>query len=249
MFRKTIPDCTWSRLAPVLHGVGMRDIRELRDRIEAILWRLRTGSPWRDMPTELGSWSTNFNFFNRWSKRGTWKRLFEILRGETDDEWNFLDSTAVKLHADGHGARGRDKPSQAIGKSRGGWTTKLHARCDAHGNLIEIIATGGNVSDFTAAPALIENARAEYLIADKGYDSKTIREAANARGICDQIPTRKCTPRPNEHFDVDLYRLRHLVENFFCRIKRHRAVATRYDKLVRNFLAFVYVAAAMEALK
>jgi transposase len=99
--------------------------------MEAMLWRLRTGSPWRDLPTELGAWKTSYNFFNRWSKRGAWKKIFEALRGEMDDEWNFLDSTAVKLHADGHGARGRDKASQAIGKSRGGWTTKLHARCDA----------------------------------------------------------------------------------------------------------------------
>ena len=118
-----------------------------------------------------------------------------------------------------------------------------------HGNLIEIIATAGNVSDYTAAPLLIKNCSAEYLIADKGYDSNTIREAANERGISDQIPTRKTNSRPNEHFDVDLYRLRHLVENFFCRIKRYRAIATRYDKLVRNFLSFVYFAATLEALK
>jgi transposase len=249
MFRKTIPDETWSRLAPVLHAMGMHGIRELRDRIEAMLWRMRTGSPWRYLPTELGSWSTNFNFFNRWSKRGAWRKVFEALRGELDDEWNFIDSTSVKVHADAHGAVGRDKAAQAIGKSRGGWTSKLHVRCDAHGNLIEVIATGGNVSDFTAAPALIENCCAEYLIADKGYDSNKVRDTANARGICDQIPTRTCTTRSNRHFDVDLYRLRHIVENFFCRIKRHRAIATRYDKLVRNFLSFVYLAAAWEALK
>jgi transposase len=249
MFRKTIPEAIWSRLAPVLHATGMHATRELRDRIEAVLWRLRTGSPWRDLPTELGSWSTNYNFFNHWSKRDCWKSIFEALRGEVDDEWNFLDSSAVKAHADAHGAHGRDKAAQAIGKSRGGWTSKLHARCDAHGNLIEIIATGGNVSDYTVAPALIENSNAEYLIADKGYDSKTIRDAANARGISDQIPTRSCNPRPNGHFDAHLYRSRHLVENFFCRIKRYRAIATRYDKLVRNFLSFVYIAAAMEALK
>lgn len=93
--------------------------------------------------------------------------------------------------------RPQEEEAQAIGKSRGGWTSKLHTRCDAHGNLIEIVATGGNVSDYTAAPALVENCNAEYLIGDKGYDSNTIREAANARGISDQIPTRKNNGRPN----------------------------------------------------
>ena len=252
MFRTTIPDRTWSRLAPVLHSMGMHGIRELRDRIEAILWRMRTGSPWRDLPSELGAWSTNFNFFNRWSKRGVWQRVFEELRGELDHEWNFLDSSAVKLHADAHGAVGRDKQAQAIGKSHGGFTTKLHARCDAHGNLIQVIATGGNRHDSAVAGALIENCSAESLIADKAYDSNEIRDAAKARAISDHIPTRSGktgSKRPNDHFDPDLYRLRHLVENFFCRIKRHRAIATRYDKLIRNFLSLVYVAATMEALK
>lgn len=252
MFRKTIPDSTWSRLAPVLHSMGMHGIRELRDRIEAILWRMRTGSPWRDLPSELGSWSTNFNFFNRWSKRGAWQKVFEAFRGDLDHEWNFLDSSAVKLHADAHGAIGRDKEAQAIGKSHGGFTTKLHARCDAHGNLIQVIATGGNRHDSAIAPALIKDCRAEYLIADKAYDSKLIRTAAKDRGISDQIPTRSGktgSKQPNDHFDKELYRLRHLVENLFCRFKRHRAIATRYDKLIRNFLSFVYIAAAMEALK
>jgi transposase len=249
MYQATIPDENWNRLKPVLLSLGLRNIHELRVRMEALLWRLRTGCPWRALPTELGSWSTNFNFFNRWSKRGAWKKLFELLRGEVDDEWNFIDSSAVKAHADAHGARGKNKEAEAIGKSRAGWTTKLHARCDAHGNLIEILATGGNVSDYTLAPELIENCSAEYLVGDKGYDSKTIRDAANVRGICDQIPTRKTNGRPNDHFDRNLYRSRHLIENFFCRIKRKRAIATRYDKLIRNFLSFVYLAATMEALK
>ena len=102
------------------------------------------------------------------------------------------------------------------------------------------------------APLLIENCHADQLIADKGYDSKVIRDTAAERGICEQIPTRggKTGPKsPNVNFDSDLYRFRHLVENFFCRIKRHRAIATRYDKLIRNFLSFVYVAAALEALR
>lgn len=98
MFRASIPDCVWDRLEPILVELRMKRIRNLRLRMEGVLWRLRTGAPWRDLPTELGSWSTVFNFFNRWSKKGLWKQVFERLRGELDDEWGLIDSSYVKVH-------------------------------------------------------------------------------------------------------------------------------------------------------
>lgn len=249
MYREAIPDEGWHRLAPVLHAIGMRNIRQFRVRLEAVLHRLRTGCPWRDLPSELDAWSTNFNFFNRWSKRGAWKKLFEALRGEIDDEWNFIDSTHVKVHAHGHGARGRNKAEQAIGKSRGGWTSKLHARCDAHGNLIDFVLTTGNVHDCKAAPELLANCRAEAPVGDKGYDSQALRTLIRENGGVDHIPMRKESKDPNAHFDAYLYRLHQLVENFFCRLKVPRALATRYDKLARNFLSLAYVTVAMQAIK
>ena len=86
----------------------------------------------------------------------------------------------------------------------------------------------------------------EYVIADKGYDSQTLREAIEARGSQSVIPRRKNNTRGNDGMDWCLYKYRHLVENMFARIKHFRAIATRYDKLARNSasmlaLAFVIV--------
>ena len=123
LFRTAISDPVWNRLEPVLEEAGVRRIRDLRLRMEGVLWRLRTGAPWRDLATELGSWSTVFNFFNRWSQEGLWKRVFAGMRGELDLEWSFIDSSYVKVHQHASGAAGTTKQEEAIGKSRGGNTS------------------------------------------------------------------------------------------------------------------------------
>lgn len=238
-------DQVWNRLEPILVELGVKRIRNLRLRIEGVLWRLRTGAPWRDLPTELGSWSTVFNFFNRWSQKGLWERVFKLMRGELDLEWSFIDSSYVKVHQHATGAAGTTKEEEAIGKSRGGNTSKLHSRCDAHGNPAQFLLTAGNVSDFTMAEELIEDCHGGSIIADKGYDSAKIRKSAEKNGSVPVIPNRKSNHQPNPHFDEALYQLRHLIENLFARMKHFRAIATRYDKRARNFMSFVYLAAAM----
>lgn len=248
MYRWTIPDTTWSRLEPVLLKNGMRATKNLRLRIEAIRWRLRTGSPWRDQPRELGPWSSNFNFFNFWSKAAAWQRVFELLRGEPDNEWNFIDSSLSKAHRHAHGARGKNPASQGIGKSRGGWTSKIHTRCDALGNPIEFVLTPGNINDISAANQLTENCQADNLIADKGYDSQLFRDNAFERGIVPHIPRRQKKKTTNVGFDEELYKARHCIENFFCKLKDYRAIATRFDKLGRNFLSSIYLAATIISL-
>jgi transposase len=240
-----MPDTVWDRLEPVLVGAGVKRIRNLRLRIEGVLWRLRTGAPWRDLPTELGSWSTVFSFFNRWSQKGLWRKVFELLRGELDDEWSFIDSSYVKVHQHAAGAAGTTKEKEAIGKSRGGNTSKLHTRCDAHGNPAQFLLTAGNVSDFTMADQLLKDCRAQSVMADKGYDSSKVRKTIEGNGSIPVIPTREGNHQPNPHFDEALYQLRHLIENLFARMKHFRTIATRYDKRARNFMSFVYLAAAM----
>lgn len=245
MFRTSISDGVWARLEPVLVAGGMRRIRELRLRMEGVLWRLRTGAPWRDLPTELGSWSTVYNFFNRWSQKGLWEFVFEQLRYELDDEWNFIDSSYIKVHQHASGAAGTTRAEEGIGLSRGGNTSKLHARCDAHGNPALFLLTPGNVSDFRVAPQLLEDCKAESVVADKGYDSSKVRTQAKENGSIPVIPNRTCNHQPNPHFDKSLYKLRHIIENLFARMKQFRAFATRYDKRARNFMSVVYLVASM----
>ena len=95
------------------------------------------------------------------------------------------------------------------------------------------------------AEELIEDCHGGSIIADKGYDSGKVRKSAEKNGSVPVIPNRKSNHQPNPHFDEALYKLRHLIENLFARMKHFRAIATRYDKRARNFMSFVYLAAAM----
>ncbi len=84
-----------------------------------------------------------------------------------------------------------------------------------------------------------------YFIADKGYDSQAIRDKAIEHGMKAVIPKRKNAKQPNLDFDSYLYKLRHLVENMFARLKHFRSIATRYEKLVRNFKSMLYLACSL----
>ena len=167
--------------------------------------------------------------------------FFFDLRKEIDKEWVFIDGSYVRCHQHASGARrGFDR---AIGQSRGGNTTKIHLCVDSHGNPLDFKVTGGNVHDSQVAPELIELVgTGEYLIADKGYDSDAIRDKARKHKMKPIIPKRKNAKQPNPDFDSYLYKLRHLVENMFARLKQFRSIATRYEKLARNFESMIYLA-------
>jgi transposase len=124
-------------------------------------------------------------------------------------------------------------------------STKIHATTDALGNPTAFHLTGGQASDLAGADALLPGVTAATVIADKGYDAEArvlapLREAGQAA----VIPPRRNRTEQRE-YDHDLYAARHLIENFFCKLKQFRAIATRYDKTARNFLAAVYLAATI----
>ena len=131
---------------------------------------------------------------------------------------------------------------QAIGRSRGGLTTKIHALVDALGNPVELMLTPGQAHDLTCAEALIENANPDALIADKAYDADPFVDTLSEREITPVIPP-KTNRKIERECDFALYCERNLVERFFNQLKHFRAIATRYDKLARNFLAGVQLAA------
>ena len=131
------------------------------------------------------------------------------------------------------GRRKRGAFAQGIGTSRGGRTSKIHGLTDAAGRPRILLISPGNLSDMTMAPALIEAARGRFdkLIADRGYDSNAIRATRSRKA-----------PIP---YDRDAYRTRNLVERLWCRLKDWRRIATRYDKLATNYMAGVFLAAAI----
>ena len=141
--------------------------------------------------------------------------------------------------------RKRGAEAQAIGTSRGGRTTKTHAVVDAGGRLIAFDLTAGQKADVRAAePLLTRLPVAAQLLADTAYDSDAFRGFLNDRGSVPVIrphPRRKDVPP----FDADLYKARNVVERAFSRLKDWRRMATRYDKLARNFQATVSLAAIL----
>ena len=115
---------------------------------------------------------------------------------------------------------------------------------DALGNPTAFFLTGGQAHDLAGADELLPNLQAEALLADKAFDAdERVIEPLLAKGITPVIPTKSArkTERP---FDKELYKARHLIENFICKLKQFRAIATRYDKTARNFLAGIHLAAA-----
>ena len=171
-------------------------------------------------------------------------RIFFSLRKETDTEWVFTDGSYVRCHQHASGARrGEDR---AIGRSRGGATTKIHLSCDAGGYPLDFKITGGEVHDSQVADELIEMiGQADYFIADKGYDSEVIRDKARSNGMIPIIAKRANAKKTNPDFDRYLYKLRDLVENMFARLKHFRSIATRYEKLAPNFKSMLYLASTI----
>lgn len=122
-------------------------------------------------------------------------------------------------------------------------STKIHAMVDALGNPLAFLLTPGQAHDLEGADAFLPQMQADALLADKAFDAdkRVIEPLLNAgkTPVIPSMPGRK-QPRP---YDRSLFKARHLIENFFCKLKQFRAIATRYDKRAINFLAGVYVAA------
>ena len=124
-------------------------------------------------------------------------------------------------------------------------STKIHAMVDALGNPTAVFLTPGQAHDLEGADALLPQMQADALLADKAFDAdKRVIEPLLAAGKKLVIPP-KSNRKVQRTFDREMYKARHLMENFFCKLKQYRAIATRYDKTARNFLAAIHLAAAI----
>jgi transposase len=143
------------------------------------------------------------------------------------------------------GGRKRGAEAQAIGRSRGGRTTKIHAIVDSRGRPIALEVTPGQLGDVRVALALISAVPpGRRLAGDAAYDSDGLRRLLIERGTLPVIPNNPTRKRPHP-FDEDAYRHRNLIERMFCRLKDWRRIATRYDKLASCFAAAVAIAAVI----
>ncbi len=124
-------------------------------------------------------------------------------------------------------------------------STKIHTLVDALGNPVGFFLTGGEAHDLVGADHLLASMQADMLIADKAFDAdQRVIAPLAAAGKTAVIPP-KANRRSPRDYDRHLYKARHLIENFFAKLKQFRAIATRYDKTARNFLAAVHLAATI----
>ena len=241
MPRLILNDEKWSKLKPIILQIGIYNKRNLRLTVEGILYRLRVGCPWRDLPQEFGKWNAIYKRFNEWSSKEKLTQLFYSIIEQPDMEWQFIDGSIVKAHQHSSGAMHGEETG--IGKSRWGNTSKIHLAVDSFGWPIHFKVTGGEVHDCKIAPSFIKELPiSKYLIGDKGYDSEDLRQQIRSQNIVPIIPRRRNSSNKNQEMDWFLYKYRHLVENAFARLKHFRSIATRYDKLKRNYIGMIALA-------
>ncbi len=215
--------------------------------VEAIFYVLRTAIAWRDMPACYGPWNSVYTRWRRWCALGLWQEILRLLSQRAVGCVRFVDGSHIKLHqfatnpAGGQGA-------QAIGRTKGGLNTKLCALVEGQGRLVAAVVAPGQTYEVEAAAPLFDNLKRVLLVGDKGFDADGLRQRLMAQECLASIPPRSGRRSP-AWYHRGFYRQRHKIENFFQRIKIHKRVSTRYDKLALTFINFILVAAVFDWLK
>jgi len=243
MRRHELTDEQWARIEHLLpgrpggHGGVARDNRLF---VNAVWFVAKTGIQWRDLPERFGQWDTAYHRFNAWCQKGVWRRVFRAVQ-DPDLEWLLLDSTVIRAHPHAAGMN-TDGDDQALGRSRGGFGTKLHLAADALGNPVTLHLSPGQDADVSHAEPLLAGHRPDAVLGDKGYDSDALVKTITERGAAAVIPPKKNRTQPRG-YDTDLYKERNKVECCVGLLKQFRRVATRYEKTARNFLGMAMIAA------
>ena len=246
MHRFDLQDWQWALiedLFPSNDGKEGEPWRDHRTVLNGMFHVLHTGCAWRDLPERYGPWQTAYDRFNRWRKDGTWAKILDALLLQLDrkgfigrDLWCF-DGTISRAHASAAGAKKNQHPvprlggkagaqvkgpeDHALGRSRGGFSTKTHLACDGRGVLLAVWVTAGRRHESKGLEPAMRRAqrprragRPRWPVrgaGDKGYSYGPVRRWLRRHHIKPVIPTRKDQPR-QEDFDKKAYRRRNIIE-------------------------------------
>ncbi|WP_446463231.1 IS5 family transposase [Streptomyces sp. BRA346] len=276
MRRHELTDSEWELLAPLIPRAATgRPRMEDRRVINGMVYKIRTGISWRDLPERYGLWKTVYTRFRRYALDGVFTRALQEMQARADAigdiDWLVqIDSTIVRAHQHAAATGRKRGPSayepddHALGRSRGGLTTKIHLACDGRGRPLAVLLTAGQRHDSVCARPLLERIRVprlgrgrprcrpDHVIADKAYASRGFRAYLRKRGIGHTIPEKQDQERHRRRkgrrggrppaFDREVYRRRNVVERCFNRLKGFRGIATRYDKTATSYEAAVALA-------
>ena len=190
---------------------------------------LRTGVPWRDLPGFFGPWSSVYTRYRRWCREGLFAALLAALARQAKGVLRHLDCSHIKLHQHAANPAG-GQAAQAIGRTRGGLNTKLAAVVDARGKALAVALAVGQQHDLKAVQPILHQLRGGRVVADKAFASGVFYRQVCHHGADACLPAKRREHHPAP-FHRGYYRCRHRIENFFARIKCFRRISTRYDKL------------------
>jgi transposase len=245
MPRHCLRDATWASFQAKLSAIPRiwkSDADRLRRFVEAVVFVLRTGVAWEDLPERFGKPSSLYRRYRRWAVAGIWDELFTVGVPEGALETVMIDATIAKAQRFASGARGGSEEN--LGRSRGGLTTKIHVLVDERGRPLCYLLTPGQAADCRWAETLLDGIAFERLIGDRGYDTDAIRTWCAERGIEVVIPSKRNRKVKIPH-DRVRYQARHRIENLFCRMKDFTRVILRKDKTSRSYAGFVSLALAL----
>ena len=223
--------------------------------LNAVLYVAEQGCKWRGLPKRFGRWHTIYTRMNRWSKKGVLDRVFEKLQMEQivriKIEAFALDSTSIKVRSGRHGRSKKNGP-QAIGKSRGGWNTKVHLVAANARTAITFALSPGNAHDAPEGRALLTELgpmpEGLPMLMDRAYEGDETRQLVLSLGMIPVVPPKSNRIEPWE-YDRALYKKRNEIERLFRRLKGFRRIFSRFEKLDVLFLGFLNFALIIEALR
>ncbi len=233
----------FNRFRKFLPVPGNAEKIDARTVLSCVIWLIRYGRSWKEIPEKYGKYDTIRKRFTRWSASGAFRKFFFSVAAKAPKKSRaMIDSTTVKAHRTAASMACDQKPRE-IGRSAGGLTTKIHLLATIERIPLDFYLTPGQAGDAPAGEKLIRKNSASFkcLLADKAYDTDKIRnylEEGN-KEVC--IPSKSNRKSPYTH-DRELYKKRSIIENMFGRLKDWRGIAMRFCRCAHIFDSFVCIA-------